>query len=174
MYGQPTNVVRTPPRTMPRTEPRLQPKARKPNALPLWFLSKVSAIMAPLFAERNAPPTPCITLAIISMYTLKERPQITEPIVNITKPRLNILPRPYMSPTLPSWVVIIAATSRYASMVQMLVARLVWRVLVMSGMASSTIVPSIEAISEPITTTVSTLFCVVVILLCAWSMPVAI
>ena len=73
-----------------------------PKALPHTFGGNVSATIAPLLACMKAPPSAWITREAMSHVIVGDKPQNSEPRVNMTKPVLNIRLRPYMSSILPS------------------------------------------------------------------------
>ena len=87
----------TPPSTGPRTLPAPQVTALNPIAMPRSCDGKTSVIIAIAFAESIAPPRPCNTREAISIVSLTARPQATEPIVKMMKPRLYMRTRPNIS-----------------------------------------------------------------------------
>jgi hypothetical protein len=88
-----------------------------PSALPRSSDGKASVMMALALANRNAPPTPWNTRPMM-IHKAPPAPfrgvrnSSREKIVKTANPRLYILTRPYMSPTLPRLTTSTAVTSK--------------------------------------------------------------
>lgn len=88
-----------------------------PSARPRCSTGNASVRIALELAMMNAPPTPCTTRQPIS-HSAAASPDCqvtassTDATVNITKPRLYIRTRPYMSPRRPKPTTSTAVTTR--------------------------------------------------------------